>query len=308
VIGKLTITRGLSGSGKTTIAREMVDSRPTGEIVRLNRDDLRAMLLPSYYRQPEYRPEQIVTRIQHGPITALLTEGVDVIVDDTNLRLRTVRELAQLAERANAEWECMDTCLAVPLEECIRRDTGREKPVGEDLIRRQWRKYLSHGRTLEVPVLDAPVVGKPYTAPEGGQLAIIVDIDGTVAICGDRDIYDGSRAHLDTPNVPVVNAVFREWEDGYHIIFCSGRDEQFRNVTDKWIRDNIFPDIEFPCFDLFMRPAGDRRKDSVVKSELFDQYIRHTYDVERIYDDRASVCKMWRSLGLTVLQCDEGNF
>lgn len=306
MIGKLTITRGLSGSGKTTIAREMVDSRPTGEIVRLNRDDLRAMLLPSYYRQPEYRPEQIVTRVQHGPITALLTEGVDVIVDDTNLRLRTVRELAQLAERANAEWECMDTCLAVPLEECIRRDTGREKPVGEDVIRRQWRKYLSHGRTLEVPVLDAPVVGKPYVPKPASIPAVICDIDGTVALHGDRDVYDGSRCHEDKPNRHIVGAIALEHRDGNYILFCSGRDEKYRDVTEEWIINNVLP--VFGSWELFMRPAGDRRNDAIVKLELFDKHIRDDFNVLRVFEDRDRVVAAWRSIGLTVLQVNYGNF
>jgi hypothetical protein len=37
--------------------------------------------------------------------------------------------------------------------------------------------------------------------------AIIVDIDGTLAIKGDRDIFDYSKVHLDLPNKPIVDLV-----------------------------------------------------------------------------------------------------
>jgi hypothetical protein len=57
-----------------------------------------------------------------------------------------------------------------------------------------------------------------------------------------------------------------------------------------------------------MRPAGDSRKDSIVKSELFDAQIREAYDVVCVLEDRNQVVEAWRAMGLTVLQVAEGNF
>ena len=57
-----------------------------------------------------------------------------------------------------------------------------------------------------------------------------------------------------------------------------------------------------------MRAEGDNRKDAIVKMELFNKYIRHHYNVRRVYDDRQQVVDMWRSLGLTVLQVAPGQF
>lgn len=74
--GTLSITRGLPASGKTLWARAHVDRTPAGEVVRLNRDDLRAMCLPAHYGQPEYRAEQLITQIQQAQIGALLAAGV----------------------------------------------------------------------------------------------------------------------------------------------------------------------------------------------------------------------------------------
>ena len=59
---------------------------------------------------------------------------------------------------------------------------------------------------------------------------------------------------------------------------------------------------------LHMRRAGDARKDSVVKRELFDAHVRDRYNVRRVYDDRNQVVDMWRSLGLACLAVAEGNF
>ncbi len=60
---------------------------------------------------------------------------------------------------------------------------------------------------------------------------------------------------------------------------------------------------------LNMREAGDMRKDSIVKKELFDQHIRGKYNVRMVIDDRDQVVDMWRNeLGLTCLQVAEGDF
>ena len=37
-----------------------------------------------------------------------------------------------------------------------------------------------------------------------------------------------------------------------------------------------------------MRSAGDKREDSIVKSELFDAHVRDKYNVQFVLDDRGS--------------------
>lgn len=303
----LWITRGISGSGKTTYARNMVDSNPVGEVIRLNRDDIRAMALPSTYREPVYWAEELVTKIQHSQITEFLRQGIDVVVDDTNLKSKVVKEFIRLAVKAKADWECVDF-FDVPLEECIRRNATRENPIPEEVIRKQWTKFFSGGRTLPVPTLEEETVsGALYVPPLGGRAATIVDLDGTVALCGDRDIYDGSKAHLDIPNRPVVDSVVRDYLHGFFIIFCSGRDEQFRDVSEEWISKHVISRSS-GGWKLLMRPKGDRRKDSVVKMELFDTHIRNTYNISHVWDDRQQVVDAYRGIGLTVYQVAPGQF
>ena len=68
--------------------------------------------------------ETQVTVAQRAQVEALLRAGVNVICDDTNLRARVARELADLGLRCGADVVFRDFT-DVPLEECIRRDAAR---------------------------------------------------------------------------------------------------------------------------------------------------------------------------------------
>lgn len=303
--GTLWITRGLPASGKTTWALAKVAASGAGQVVRLNRDDLRAMMYGPGYRRPVHAAETAVTQVQQGPIGELLRAGRDVIVDDTNLRAKHVRVFLQLAAAVDAPVEVVDF-LDVPVEECVRRDALRPAPVGEDVIREMAGKFL-HGRAgLPVPELEPAVSGKPYVPVPGAPRAVIVDIDGTVALHGDRDPYDTSRYHQDGPNEPVIEQVRMAMDAGYTALFTSGRSAEFKDVTLRWLREHVVGDRG--AFDLIMRPAGDTRNDAVVKLELFDQHIRDGYDVRWVLDDRDRVVAAWRSIGLPVMQVAPGAF
>jgi hypothetical protein len=59
---------------------------------------------------------------------------------------------------------------------------------------------------------------------------------------------------------------------------------------------------------LHMRAHGDNRPDHVVKRELYRRRIKSRYKVTAVLDDRMKVVRMWRGLGLTVLQVADGDF
>jgi predicted kinase len=298
-VTRLLITRGLPASGKTTFARKL---QP--RVVRVNRDDLRRMLHGE--RLYAQWSEGQVTHAQRAMVEALLRAHTDVIVDDTNLRGKTVREWAELAARFGAAFEVHDFT-DVPLAECIRRDTDRpaEDRVGEAPIRRMHERYLA-GRNLPLPVpFVAPgEVGVVYQPDPELPPAVLVDIDGTVALMTGRSPYDWARVGSDAPNPAVIAAVRAMHAAGHAIVFCSGRDEVCRAETEAWLE--LYVDVPYEA--LFMRPAGDGRKDSVVKREIFDVQIRDRWRVIGVFDDRQQVVRMWRALGLTVFQVAEGDF
>jgi predicted kinase len=144
-VTRLLITRGLPASGKTTFARTL---QPY--VVRVNRDDLRRLL----HGRRLFTPwaEGQVTAVQRAMVETLLRARADVIVDDTNLPARIVREWAELAARHHAGFEVHDFT-DVPLQECLRRDADRpeEERVGETAIRSMWDRFL-RDRTLPLPV------------------------------------------------------------------------------------------------------------------------------------------------------------
>lgn len=297
----LHLTRGLPASGKTTWAREWLAGDSTRR--RVNRDDLRAMLFdaPTY----SWDQEQQVTELQRATVRTLLRAGHHVVCDDTHLRPKYIREWDRFARANGADIEVHD--FPINLEEAVRRDLARERNVGGAVIRRMAERFLRKGEFLPVELgsPDAPPA-EAYVAPKSRPYAVIVDIDGTVAHkAPGRDIYDLSRVRDDTPHWPVIEAVRAARRTGMQIVFCSGRDESSRSATEDWLAAHVY---RTPSEPLFMRAEGDRRRDSIVKRELFDANIRHEYDVRYVLDDRNQVVEMWRSLGLTCFQVAEGDF
>jgi predicted kinase len=298
-VSRLLITRGLPASGKTTFARKL---QP--QVVRVNRDDLRVMLHGR--RLFTQWAEGQVTHAQRAAVEALLRAHADVIVDDTNLRQKIVREWAELAAKFHAQFEVHDFT-DVPIEECIRRDLDRPEDVrvGEEAIRRMHARYLA-GKNLPLPVpwVDPGGPAVVYQPDPDLPAAVLVDIDGTVALMNGRSPYDWSRVGEDLPNLAVIAAVRAMHAAGHSIVFCSGRDAVCRAETEAWLE--LYVGVPYEA--LFMRPEGDSRKDSIVKREIFDENIRDKWRIVGVFDDRQQVVRMWRGLGLTVFQVAEGDF
>jgi Straboviridae polynucleotide kinase len=135
------------------------------------------------------------------------------------------------------------------------------------------------------------------------ETAIIVDIDGTLAHRNDRSPYDYSKVAEDNVDIDVRDLVYVMSEAGTTILLISGREDSCENDTERWLQDNLVPYQE-----LFMRKSGDYRKDSIVKEEIYNQYIKGKYLIRFVLDDRDQVVKMWRGLGLKCLQVAEGAF
>lgn len=305
---KLILTRGIPASGKTTWAKAWLLEDPEHR-ARSNRDDIRAML--GFPPIGDHAQEQRVTKIQRQIVEHCLTEGYDVVVDDTNLRAKFVKDWLRFAAKLGAEVEFQD--FPISLEEAMYRDAMREarkeRYVTAEVIENFYNKLTPKGVLPPVPALDgadAPVTFAPYIpVADQGPYCILVDIDGTLAHMDDRrSPYDPTKYHLDRFD-PVVAEVARTYAEklSSKIIVMSGRDERYRAETEKWLWR-----YDFRYHKLYMRPAKDTRNDAVVKNELFEKYIAGKYNVDFVLDDRDRVVAMWRAKGLKVLQVAEGNF
>jgi predicted kinase len=285
---RLVMMKGLPGSGKTSWANQYILDHPTGAVVRVGKDFLREMLNAG--RSHTSPAEKPVSTAEDALITLFLTQQKTVIVDDLNLAPRHEIRLRQLATAAHAEFEVQDFT-GVAVGTCIQRDLGRPRSVGEKVIRDLYRTCLEPARQVYVP-------------PAGKPSAVIVDIDGTVALMASRTPFKWHKVGTDRPNTPVIGLVRDLAAAGETIIFCSGRDTVCRAETETWLAEHV----RVPYAQLLMRAAGDNRKDTVVKAEIFDRHLRDQYAIRLVLDDRDVVVRTWRNLGLTVLQVADGDF
>lgn len=287
------MTIGLPGSGKSTWAKAQKNS------VRINKDDLRSMLHDGEWSK---KNEREIIAARNSLVALFLTSGRNVIVDDTNLSPKHKRDLQRLTldismsleyPSVYADFEVKDFT-HVPAQECIKRDLQRSRSVGKDVIMRMYNQYLK-------PMESQPV--KPVYDPTLED-CIICDIDGTLAIMGDRSPYNDLEAYKDKPNEAVCSLVRQLIADGETVIFMSGRKEQSKQVTLDWLKTHDIPVKN----GLFMRADGDNRKDSIIKLELYERHVAGKYNVRFVLDDRDQVVEMWRGHGLTCMQVAPGSF
>jgi predicted kinase len=280
---KVLMTIGLPASGKSQFAKELLLSHP-GRWVRTNKDLMREMLHASHWSDNN---EKFILKLRDHIILTALEEGKHVVVDDTNFgsHIEHIKELV----RGKAQVEVNDSFLKVSVEECIRRDLLRPNSVGKDVIMKMYDRYLR-------PQFQ-PIAYNPDLAD-----AIIVDMDGTLALMCDRSPFDISKCDRDLPNQPVLDTVHK-WQDSTKIIIVSGRTDDGKELTEKWLEQY---GIRYVA--LHMRRLGDMRNDAIVKEEIYRDRIENKYNIRFILDDRDRVVKMWRNLGLTVFQVAEGDF
>jgi hypothetical protein len=139
----------------------------------------------------------------------------------------------------------------------------------------------------------------------GRQRAVLVDVDGTLALRGKRSPYDWSRVGEDLPNPAVIELVQTIAAAGRHrIVVMSGRKEQSRRQTELWLDAQ---GVEFD--ELIMRADHDDRPDHRTKADLYRRFVAPRFEVAFVIDDRDSVVRMWRDVfRLTVCQVADGDF
>lgn len=108
----------------------------------------------------------------------------------------------------------------------------------------------------------------------------------------------------DLPNAAIIAIVQALHRDGHHINVLSGRTEAAQVDTLAWLRRHLQVSIDA----LYLRGTGDRRKDVVVKHEIYRRRVKNHYEILCVLEDHNQVVDLWRSLGLTCLQVAPGDF
>lgn len=314
------ILKGLPASGKSTFAKEYVKDNKGW--VRLNNDELSSMLFgPGFIKGVNDN----LSSIRLDLVCKLMAMKKNIVIDNTNLHPDRVEEIERIvnlynANSANTEkYEIkIKSFTDVPVAECIRRNRLREHPVPEKVIYEMYHAYILP--KVQKAIQDAKL-----------PKAMIVDIDGTIARNVSRNIYDHSRYYEDEPITEVLDIVLDLEAAGNKIIFLTGRDDDGRDQTLRWLRDKAgFKNYEclsteelaainsssvtaHNAFSLLMRPAsGDRNKipDTEYKEAIFNEQVKGKFYISAWFEDRIRNIEMARhKLGITaVFQVGEGNF
>jgi len=273
---KIIMLRGLPASGKTTWALDYVSGYENW--TRVNKDDLRQMLHGGEWSRNN---EKQVIQMRNLIIRNVIAAGNSIIVDDTNLHGKHEQYLTKLADELDVNFEVR--FFEIDLQDAIQRDSVRKNSVGAKVIRNMYNRYLK-------PIPE-PIVYDPQL-----PFCIIVDLDGTLAIIGDRSPYDGENCGVDLPNLPVIETVNRFRQTDTVFIF-SGRNGASETQTRQWLLEH---NVNYD--HLVMRDIGDVRKDRIVKKEFYKEWIEEKYNVRFVLDDRLQVCKLWHELGLTLFR------
>lgn len=297
----LIVFRGLPGSGKSTAAKLACSA----SVYRSSKDDIRIMLgLKSGDN------ESLVHSLFVETIRKTLMSGVSVIADCTNILERDIDVYRNICHQIG-DVKLTTKIFRVGPTECIKRDSARSGPacVGEAVIMKMWKKSRWSDRWPDDIIEIYPKRKERAASHQRDDLpdAVIVDLDGTALIIGDRSPYDAANCDLTDKPCPAVKRVLLSLsKDGILPIFVSGRSEAHRAATLRSLDAHY--NFLGPDFVLHMRGQDDSRKDELVKADLYAQHIYDRYNVIAVFDDRVSVVRFWRSIGLTVFQLDDREF
>jgi phosphoglycolate phosphatase-like HAD superfamily hydrolase len=143
------------------------------------------------------------------------------------------------------------------------------------------------------------------------QACYIFDIDGTLADATHRlphiqkrsKDWDSFFAEC-VNDAPIPHIVELAKSLPLPVVCVSGRSDVVRAETDFWLRvkAGLMPAA------LYMRKAGDRRDDSLIKIEMLEELRADGWRPVMAFDDRDRVVAAWREAGIPCAQVAPGDF
>lgn len=287
---KIELLVGPPGSGKSTLAQTLV----TQGYIRISQDDMG----------------------REGHLAAFneaLAKGQDILIDRMNFDVAQRRRYLEPAKKAG--YTSNITVLVVPRKVCLERCRLRQgHPTIQDQVNAESAINLFFGK-YEKPLPTEGPVNFIVHKVDDKQKVIICDLDGTLCNIDHRkSLVSRAEGHkpnwyrffqemkYDEPN-EWCREILKRFTGDHEIVFCSGRPEEYREVTEQWLKDH---NLYFG--HLFMRSKGDYRPDNLVKEILLDFDILPQFEPQFVLDDRQQVVNMWRNRGLVCLQCAPGDF
>ena len=289
-MSKLTLMVGAPGSGKTTYAHQLPPCR--------------------YVNQDSQGRQHL------DYLNSFIANNENIVVDRMGFNLSQRDRYLRPAKEKGYETEIV--VLHESYKTCFERVMARkDHPTikNEESARSALNTFFT--KYERVQDSEADKVTRIWPSGEKPK-AVYSDLDGTLALVehrrhfvqkeGKKDWNGFFKEMVNDPvNQPVMDTL-KKFSNTHRIIYCSGRPDNWRKETERWLMDKDAPN----CFCLenylFMRSRNDSRQDNIVKEILLDFEILTRYSIDFCLDDRDQVVKMLRSRGLIVFQVADGDF
>lgn len=274
---KAIITVGIPASGKTTFANEMVKKFGFRDI---NRDFIRFNLVKPGSTWATYKftkaNEKAVDEIHGKMIMESWEKEENIIISDTNLNQDRRRALIGRLQDLGYDVEVKP--FHITMKEAEKRDNLRANGVGRDVIYKMMQSWNDFSGRVT------------YKPDESLPKAVIFDVDGTIAQMNGRGPFEWHRVGEDKPRIEIIEMLHGYFDRGYTIIICSGRSDECVGETVAWLDAHVgAPNWHH----LYMRKAGDFRKDTEIKEEIFWTCLADKYNIVACVDDRPMMIRLW---------------
>lgn len=298
----INIVVGPSRSGKSHLGKIFL-AREDSKWIVVGRDKIREQLysyeekdVEWYWQHPNLNEhERVVERVMLNNIRFLLREGYNIYLDGTHLD----KDRISLIKREFAECRITFTVMRdANLSESLERDEKSTRKVGKHIISQQFQKFKELIKVYDFSPIEPRI--KPIISNPDLPNVYIFDIDKTLSDASHRYIF--TDVHDEIYEDKVIEPVKRILDliPPEQVIFVSGRTEKYRQITEKWLKDKVFPH----SISLYMRNDGDFRKDTIIKEEIFHEISRN-YNIVCAFDDRNCVTSYLRKMGIFVFNVNQ---
>jgi predicted kinase len=137
-VKKLVLMIGPPGSGKTTLAKRLLDKG----YMSMNADAVRKEL---WGDEGDQREPDKVFELFYKRLEEAMSDGHDIVIDNTNINTKHRSPILQRAIKAGYD-DIQLWVLDVPLETCLAQNKGRERAVPDEIVVNYFNTLQGHGK------------------------------------------------------------------------------------------------------------------------------------------------------------------